>query len=456
MIRNANLGVLVVALPTGRHFIQGDDGYEAARRATVWNARIPDRFPDVIVQAHDAADVVAAIRYANEHGLRVGVRSGGHSWAGNHVREGGMLLDVSRIDATAIDQQAKVAVVGPGKGGSVLAAELEALDLFFPVGHCKGVCVGGYLLQGGYGWNSRVLGPACESVLGVDVVTADGELIHCDADNNSKMYWAARGSGPGFFGVVTAFHLKLYPRPAICGSSLYVYPIELADEVFGWARMISADVDRRVELQIVASRSVPGAGLETPGIVMASPVFAESEQAAVDALKLLDTCPVRDRAIVAVPYAPADLPNWYEAVMSNYPTGHRYATDNMWTSAPAHDLLPGVRDIIETMPPHPSHFLWLNWGPSPARQDMAFSLEDDIYLALYTVWQDPADDGKYADWARSNMAAMSHLATGVQLADENLGQRPAKFATNESMDRLDKARAEYDPDGRFHTWMGRV
>ncbi len=446
----------MVTLPAGRSFIKGDEGYEAARQATVWNARTPERFPDVIVQARDADDAAATIRYANANGLRVGVRSGGHSWAGNHVRDGGLLLDVSRLDDCTVDVERMTAVVGPGKGGSVLAAELESAGLFFPTGHCKGVCIGGYLLQGGYGWNSRVLGPACESVIGVDVVTADGEQIHCDADQNSDLYWAARGSGPGFFGVVTAFHLRVYPRPAVCGSSLYVYPVELADDVFGWARAISADVDRRVELQIVTSRSVPGAGLETPGIVMASPVFADAEEDATTALALLDTCPVRDRAIIAVPYAPADLASWYEAVMSNYPTGYRYAADNMWTSASASELLPGVRRIIETMPPHPSHFLWLNWGPSPAREDMAYSLEDDIYLALYTVWQDPADDEKYSGWARSNMAAMAHLATGIQLADENLGQRPAKFATDENMDRLDRVRQQYDPAGRFHSWMGRV
>jgi FAD/FMN-containing dehydrogenase len=446
----------MVPLPAGRHFCRGDDGYEAARRAAVWNARTPDRFPDVIVAAHDADDVVAAIRYADAQGLRVGVRSGGHSWAGSHIRDGGLLLDVSRLDGCTVDTARKVAIVGPGKGGSVLAAELDELGLFFPAGHCKGVCVGGYLLQGGYGWNSRVLGPACESVLGVEVVTADGQRIFCDAENHADLYWAARGSGPGFFGVVTAFHLRVYPRPAICGSSLYVYPIELADEVFTWARAISADVDRRVELQIVTSRSVPGAGLDQPGIVMASPVFAESEEEATKALGLLDTCPVRESAIIAVPYAPADLANWFEVVMSNYPTGYRYATDNMWTSASADELLPGVRRIVDTMPPHPSHFLWLNWGPSPDRQDMAYSLEAEIYLALYTAWHDPADDEMYSDWARSNMAAMSHLATGIQLADENLGRRPAKFATDENMARLDKVRMQYDPHERFVSWMGRV
>jgi FAD/FMN-containing dehydrogenase len=446
----------VTALAEVRHFRRGDAGYDAARCATVWNARVPQRFPDVIVQASCAADVVVAVRYAGTNGLAVGIRSGGHSWSANHLRDGGMLLDVSRLDTCHVDPDAMTAVVGPGKGGSVLATELEQQGLFFPSGHCRGVRLGGYLLQGGYGWNSRVLGPACESVLALDVVTADGEQIRCDAEHHPDLYWAARGSGPGFFGVVTAFHLRLYPKPSVCGSSLYVYPFEAADDIYPWARSISADVDRRVELQIVASRAMPSSGIDTPGIVLASPVFADSDDEAKDAVALLDTCPARPHAMMAVPFAPTNLPTWYDAVMSNYLSDHRYAADNMWTSASTTDLLPGVRNILETMPPHPSHFLWLNWGPSPARQDMAYSLEDEVYLALYAGWSDAADDEKYGDWARSNMAAMSHLATGIQLADENLGARPARFATDAAMARLDAVRAQYDPEGRFYAWMGRT
>ncbi|MDR3662873.1 MAG: FAD-binding oxidoreductase [Mycobacterium sp.] len=446
----------MTALAGVRHFLRGAAGYEEARCATVWNALVPQRYPDVIVQASNSADVVAAVRYAKAHNLTVGIRSGGHNWAASHLRDGGLLLDVSRLKDCRVDRDAMTAVVGPGKGGSVLAVELEQQGLFFPAGHCRGVALGGYLLQGGYGWNSRVLGPACESVLALDVVTADGEQIRCDAGQHPELYWAARGSGPGFFGVVTAFHLRLYPKPPVCGSSLYVYPLDAADEIYPWARAISADVDRRVELQIVASRAMPSSGVDTPGIVLASPVFADTDEEAKDAVALLDTCPARTDAVIAVPFAPTNLPNWYEAVMSNYLSSHRYAADNMWTSASADDLMPGVRRIIETMPPHPSHFLWLNWGPSPARQDMAYSLEDEVYLALYSGWADAADDEEYGDWSRSNMAAMAHLATGVQLADENLGARPARFATDSAMTRLDAVRAQYDPDGRFHSWMGRL
>lgn len=209
---------------------------------------MPDRYPDLIVVARDADDVVATIKYAKANARQVGIRSGGHSWAANHLRDGGVLLDLHGLDHCTVDTSRSVAVVGPGKGGSVLASELDAAELLFPAGHCKGVCVGRYLLQGGYGWNSRVYGPACENVIGLDVVTADCEKLYCDADNHPDLYWAALGAGPGFFAVVTAFHLKLYAKPAICASSLYVYPTDCTDDIFTWARAVRAEVGRRVEL----------------------------------------------------------------------------------------------------------------------------------------------------------------------------------------------------------------
>jgi hypothetical protein len=183
-------------------------------------------------------------------------------------------------------------------------------------------------------------------------------------------------------------------------------------------------------------------------------VFADSEEEAAKALAVLGTCPVIDRAIINVPYAPATLANWYDVIMTNYPTGHRYIADNMFTSASAEELLPGIRKIIETMPPHPSHFIFTGWKPSADRTDKVYGFEDEIYMALYTVWKDAADDGKYRDWAGSNMASMSHLATCIALADENLGRRPAPFIADANMARLDQVRSTYDPDGRFHRWMG--
>jgi hypothetical protein len=126
----------------------------------------------------------------------------------------------------------------------------------------------------------------------------------------------------------------------------------------------------------------------------------------------------------------------------------------MFTSAAAAELLPGIRRIVDTMPPHPSQLLVTGWKPSPHRADRVYGVEDELYLALYTAWQDPADDERYCEWTRASMAAMSHLSTGISLADENLARRPAMFIAEDNMGRLDKVRAIYDPEGRFHSWMG--
>jgi FAD/FMN-containing dehydrogenase len=440
----------------GTVFERGDRGYEDARRAAVWNARRPDRYPDLIIQAAGEEDVVRVVREAGERGLRIGVRSGGHSWAGNHLREGGMLLDLSCLDAVEVDAKAMTATAQPGCRGDELAALLEGHGLFFPTGHCPGVCLGGYLLQGGYGWNGRVHGPACMSVEAIDVVTADGNRIRADAERNSDILWAARGSGPGFFGIVTRFHLRLTPKPSVTANGVYLYPIELLDDVFRWAQRIAPRVPRTMELMLIVHRGDDGE-LE---VAVTGPVLVDSEEEAREALSVLETCPVLDRAKVAMPYFPARLGDLYAGVHQSYPDERRYAVDNMWTHASVEDLLPGLRRIADTLPEQPSHMLWMNWGPgstpAPTRPDMAYSVEDDTYIAVYAIWEDPADDEANVAWAADRMSEMENLASGIQLADENLGRRPARFVGDEHLARLDELRDRHDPDARFHPWMGRL
>ncbi len=438
----------------GRTFHRGDSGYEAARAEALWNARLPDRFPDVIVQANDADDVVAAVRMAIDKGMRIGVRSGGHSWAGNHIRDGGLLLDLSRLNEVHIDRTALRATTGPGRAGHELAALLARERLFFPAGHCPGVAVGGYLLQGGYGWHSRTLGPACMSVEGLDIVTADGRCVHASATENADLYWAARGAGPGFFGVVTRFHLRVYPRPRIIAFAGQTFAIDKFEEVCRWLHKIGPEVPGGIELQMLMSRHTPW--VRGAGMTVIAPVFADSYWQAWQWLKFFNGSPIKKHAKLSLPFVPFGLRPLYRGVQSHYPDNYRYAVDNMWTSASIDDLLPGLQRIAETLPPAPSHVLWMNWAPPPDRPDMAYSMEDDIYIALYSVWKDAARDEEFVHWPVDRMREMEHLATGCQLADENLGQRPARFVTDRNLARLDQVRAQYDPTGRFHTWMGRV
>ncbi|HXR28496.1 MAG TPA: FAD-binding oxidoreductase [Solirubrobacteraceae bacterium] len=438
----------------GRVLRRGDPGYEQARRDAVWNARTPAGEPDVIVLAAGEADVVRAVALAGEEDLRIGVRSGGHSWAGNHLRAGGMLLDLSRLREFDVDPATMTASVQPGCRGNELLAALGERDLFFPAGHCVGVALGGYLLQGGYGWNGRVHGPACMSVEAIDVVTADGQMVRADAERNAELLWAARGCGPGFFGVVTRFHLRLQPRPKVTANGFYLYPASVLEEVFGWAHAIAPEVPREMELMLLVHRDDRGE-LE---IVLTGPVLVDSEREARAALALLESCPVRDRARAAVPYAEVGIADLYAGSRTVYPDAHRYCADNMWTHAPVEELLPGLRRIGETMPGAPSHMLWMNWGPgltpAPERTDMAYSVEDDTYIALYSVWKDPTEDEPNVAWATERMREMESLASGIQLADENLGRRPARFLSDANLARAQALRTRHDPSGRFHSWMG--
>jgi len=434
---------------------RGDEGYEAARRAALWNAKTPARYPDVIVLAETQDDAVRAVALARAERHTIGVRSGGHSWAGNHVRDGGLLLDLSRLRAFSIDPAARTASLQPGLPGHELIAALEPHGLFFPAGHCVGVGLGGYLLQGGFGWNGRAYGPACAQVLALDVITADGELVRADPDTNTDLYWAARGAGPGFFGIVTRFHVRLHERPAVIANGVYLYPIDVLDDVFRWAHEIQPRVPATMELMLVVHHDHEGE-LE---IAVTGPVFADTEAQAAEALALLQTCPVLHRAKLALPHVPGRMEDLYAGVHAAYPDEHRYCADNMWTHAPVEDLLPGIRAAITTMPPAPSHLLWMNWSPgtqsAPPRPDMAYSVEDDTYIAVYAVWQDEADDDRCVAWATDHMRAMEDHASGIQLADENLDRRPARFVRDEHLERLDAIRADRDPEGRFHEWMGR-
>lgn len=437
----------------GKLLWRGESGYETARRRSMWNQRIPDRFPDAIYRVHDVYDVVSAVKLAKQRGLKVSVKSGGHSWSGNHLREGGLLIDMSAMQAATIDKAAMRATTEPGKGGSILADMLLRQGLFFPTGHCRGVCVGGFLLQGGFGWHSRTLGPACMSVIGLDLVTMDGDVVHASPTENADLYWAARGSGPGFFAVVTRFHLRVYPRPRVMGVAYQHHPMEQLEDVYRFAHRVAPDVPNSIELQFIMSRRA--SFLPKPGIEILAPIFADSVKEAWRATEFLRDAEIGRHATLRVPFLPATLSMMYTAAMQHYPDDHRWAVDNMWTRAPIDDLLPGIRRIAETMPEEPAHFLWMNWSPPSNRPDMAFSVEDKTYLALYGGWKHAADDEKNLPWATDRMREMAHLSTGCQLADENLRIRPSRFLTEANMQRLDKIRHDRDCDLRFHSYQGR-
>lgn len=439
----------------GRAIARDEADYEAALLGTSFNAQDPGRRPALIVQANTEADVIAAVLKARDLGLPIGICSGGHSWAQNHIRDGSLLIDLSRLNSLSIDAAAGTAVIGPGCLSGDLNAALAKRKLFFPVAHAYTVGMGGFLLQGGFGWNSRASGLACQNVVGIDVVLADGRLVHASETENADLLWAARGAGPGFFGVVVRFHLKVRPRPRFVGMKVQVFRIRHLEAVMTWADKVGPDVAPNVEFQMVFNRRAMG--IFAHGIEVLTPVLADSRREARAAVAFINDSPIRHLASFTLPLLPASL----DAMMKGgektlFWPNTRWTADSMWMNTPIDPLLPALRRIADSQPPAPSHVLWLNWNAPASRPDMAFSLEARTYLALYGGLRGktakPADES----WATDHMRALQAHSVGIQLADENLGRRPAPFMAPANLARLDTLRAHYDPEGRFNPYMGRV
>jgi FAD/FMN-containing dehydrogenase len=439
----------------GDVFWSGEDGYEDALAQAVWNELKPPRRPAAIVHATSAEDVVAAVRLARERGLRIKARSGGHAWTGSSVRDDAILVNLAQLSEVRVDAASATATVEPGSKGRDLNTLLEPHGLFFPTGHCPTVGVGGYLLQGGWGWNSTSLGPACVSVIGVDVVTAAGELVHADETQNSELLWAARGAGPGFPGIVTRFHLRCHPRPRSMLLSNYVYPLEVIDELLEWALQIGREVPPQLEFVILGTTPrIDNVVVEGPPalVINAIAMFDEAREGE-RALALLESCPVLEHASLRVTAAPMTLNELYAIGESTEAPGFRWAVDNMWTDAGAAELVPAVREIFEGVPTPASHVFWLNW-PEQEIRDAALSVIGRTYIAAFTGWTDPAQDERYRFWGRDHMRRLEHLSNGIQLADENLDARPeARYLSDENLARLEELRGRWDPDGVFPSYL---
>ena len=437
----------------GRIWLPGTPGFDEAVLSSSFNGTDPGVRPKVYVEANNDRDVIDAVKRAAREGLRISVCSGGHSWLQNHLRDGNLLINCARLNSIQVDADARTAIAGPGCWSVDLDSALRKHGLFFPIAHAEDVCLGGFLLQGGFGWNSRNLGLACESVIGIDVVTAQGELIHANAQQHADLYWAARGSGPGFFGVVLRYHLRVHKRPRVTAIAMQVFRMRHLEEVFQWADAIGPEVPRSVEFQLLLTGNATG--VFAPGIEVIAPVLTDSWREAREATAFLTRGPLKKKASLRLPTIPISTTLMSRmAARRIFPPRMRWSVDNMWTNAPMQQLLPGLRAIADTIPPMPSHVLFMSWHPPEQRPDMAFSVEGKHYLALYGEWRDAADDAKYQSWATDHMQAMAPMSIGIQLADENLARRPARFMSAENHARVERIRSQYDPQGLFHTWRG--
>jgi FAD/FMN-containing dehydrogenase len=438
---------------------RGDPGYEEARVGRVFNARRPERYPAAILLAADEDDVVAGVLLARDEGLRVAVRAGGHSWAAWSVRDDTLLIDLGLMRSVTYDSVSRVATVSPAvQGGLELAPILTEHGRAFPGGHCESVGLGGFLLQGGQGWNSRTWGWACENVVGVDVVTADGQRLHADEHENADLLWAARGAGPGFPAIVTRFHLRTYPKPAVMVHDTWTFRLEDAAPLLAWLHEILPTLAVNVEPVIAATR-LPGVPLD-PGVdrpegtvLLLHTTVMDSSVAVIERLLApFDSCPLVDRRLGHV-RGETDIAAENVAQTLQNPVDHRYVVDCTWTDASAEDLTPLLQQLWADLPTEHAFSIWYGWAPTRPLPDMAFSLEANVYLATYVIYTDPADDERYRDWVHGRTRQLAELGVGVYLGDTDFVRRTDRFMSDDAYHRLEEIRAQRDPDGLICSYL---
>ncbi|WP_329280823.1 FAD-binding oxidoreductase [Streptomyces sp. NBC_01451] len=437
---------------SGSLHLPGDEDFDEACFGRVFNARRPsDRSPAAVLRAATEQDVVEGVRLALERGWQVAVRSGGHSWAAWSVRTDALLIDLGDLREMTYDDATGIVSAGPSvKGGDELNPFLGGFGRFFNGGHCPSVGIGGFLLQGGQGWNARGWGWAAENLVAIDVVTAEGESVRADETTNPDLFWAARGAGPGFFGVVTRFHLRTRPLPRQLAHTVHAYPLALFDEVMTWLHGMHHTVSELVE--IVALTQTPP-GHDEPLLLVTGVSMTDTAEQAAEALAPLHTNPYADRAVFRVEAQPTTLAEQLRGQRAANPEGHRYLVDNAWLTGTAEEVVPAVRKAFTEQPTPQTFTIWFSMAPLRELPDMAFSLQSEIYCATYVVHDEPGRDAELRAWLDDAMADMRPVTVGQYLGDSDFTVRQVRFMGDTQWRRLREIRAARDPKGLFAGYL---
>jgi FAD/FMN-containing dehydrogenase len=255
----------------GQLLAPSHDGYDTSRR--IWNGMI-DRRPALIARCATAADVRAAVQLARTEKLEVSVRGGGHGVAGTAVCDGGLMIDLSPMKALQVDPRAREVVAGPGVLWGEFDGATQAHQLATTGGQVSHTGIAGLTLGGGLGYLMGKHGAACDNLLSIDVVTAEGDMLTASAEQNSDLFWAMRGAGANF-GVVTSFRYRLHPLTGVLAGML-LHPRERAGELSAFYGEFLAHTpdeldttfdhrDENFEMSIIAHWTDPGQDTENIG-----------------------------------------------------------------------------------------------------------------------------------------------------------------------------------------------
>ena len=434
----------------GELIAPGDSGYEEARK--VYNAMI-SRKPALIAKCADVADVMTAVQFGHQTGLRVSVRGGGHNAGGLGVCDDGLVIDLSPIRYVHVDPATRTVRAGGGCRWGDVDHATHAFGLAVPSGIISTTGVGGLTLGGGLGHLTRKYGLSIDNLLAADLVLADGSFVVASADENADLFWAIRGGG-GNFGIVTSFLFQAHPVHTVCAGPT-LWEIDQAPDIMKWYREFIVHAPEDIN-GFFAFLTVPPAPpfpehlhmKKMCGIVWCYTGPQENAHGILE--------PARSYRRPAFEFfAPMPFPMLQTMFDALYPPGFQW----YWKA----DFVKELSDQAIALHAHhgaqlPTMFSTMHLYPingiahRPKQSDTPWAYRDAVWSEVIVgVDPDPANKDRITSWARNYWEALHPYGAGGAYVNFMMeeGEDRIRATYGDNYERLAAIKAKYDPDNFF-------
>ncbi len=436
----------------GSQLIGPDDGgYDEAR--TVYNAMI-DRKPAVIARCRNVGDVRAALEAGRRAGLEIAVRGGGHNGPGFGTVDGGMVIDLSPMQAVDVDAARRTVKVQGGAVWNQVDQATHAHGLAVPSGIISTTGVGGLTLGGGHGYLSRRLGLTIDNLLEAEVVCADGRVVTASESENTDLFWALRGGG-GNFGIVTSFTFRLHPITTVVAGPT-AWPVSATSDVLSWYRDFLPSQDDDL-YGFFAVMTVPPVDTFPEAFHMHKACaivwcYSGDPADAEEALRPVQDLSPAFTGIGEVPY-----PALQQAFDGLYPPGMQWYWRGDFFRTIPDDAVSAHAKFGEELPTMHStmHLYPIDGAVNRVPQDAtAWSYRDVTFSQVIVgVDPDPSNASAIKQWTVDYWDAVHPWSAGgayVNFMMDDEGQDRVKATYGPNYDRLSRIKAEYDPQNVFH------
>ena len=434
--------------------VPGEPGYDDA--VNIWNAAITRR-PAVVARCTSSSDVAAVLGFARSEGLEVSVRGGGHNYAGFALSDGGLMIDLTPMKGLRVDPERRLATCGGGTTWGELDAATQEHGLAVPGGFISHTGVAGLTLGGGLGWLSRFCGLSSDNLVGAEVVTAAGQIVHASATEHPDLLWAIRGGG-GNFGVVTELEFALHEVGPLVHLGLFLFSPDQGRDLFRFARDFVRGLPDECGVFMAGMSAPPEPFVPeelhfTPAFALAVVGFGD------DAAHAALIAPIRE---ALTPIVELVTPIPYVALQQMFDPSAPWGMHSYEKAVYLEELTDGaIAAILEHQPAKMSPLSFVPMfvmGGAYARADSdatAFGGSRSIRYVINISATTPSAEGYEAEraWVRAYWSSLVQHADGVgsyvNFMTEYEEDR-VRSAYGAKYDRLQRVKAEYDPDNVFH------